>query len=136
MPDSNSRLVYSTDGGRPRDPRPRKTTTAASARPVDPQDGYVRVRREKKGRGGKTVTVDIPEFAFDPDPVSIKVCDSVVWRNSHTQPHTSTGEGADGWTTGNLAAGEESDPVTFSEAGTRTYICALHPFMTGTVEVS
>jgi len=85
---------------------------------------------------GETVTVDIPEFAFDPDPVSIKVCDSVVWRNSHTQPHTSTGEGADGWTTGNLAAGEESDPVTFSEAGTRTYICALHPFMTGTVEVS
>ncbi len=57
MPDSNSRLVYSTDGGRIREPQPRKPSAAAPARPPDPRDGYVRVRREKKGRGGKTVTV-------------------------------------------------------------------------------
>ncbi len=55
MPDSNSRLVYSTDGGRvipPSSPRP----AASPARGV-PNDGVVRIRRETKGRGGKTVTV-------------------------------------------------------------------------------
>ncbi len=45
----NSRLVYSTDGGRI---QPR----AAEAGPP-PGDGIVRIRCESKGRGGKAVTV-------------------------------------------------------------------------------
>lgn len=84
---------------------------------------------------GETVEVDIPEFAFDPDPVTVELCDSVVWVNTHTQAHTSSGDGG-AWNTGNIAPDEQSEPVLFDEAGTRTYICALHPFMTGTVEVS
>ena len=84
----------------------------------------------------ETVTVEIPEFAFAPDPVEISACDSVVWENTHTQAHTSTGNGDQQWSTGNIAAGATSEPVTFEEPGERTYICALHPFMTGTVLVS
>ncbi|MGH9084520.1 MAG: cupredoxin domain-containing protein [Acidimicrobiales bacterium] len=84
----------------------------------------------------ETVTVQIPEFAFAPDPVEISACDSVVWENTHTQAHTSTGQGAQQWSTGNIAAGATSDPVTFEAPGELTYICALHPFMTGTVLVS
>lgn len=57
MPDNNSRLVYSTDGGRVRVDRPTAPLPSAAARPSDPDDGFVRLRREKKGRGGKTVTV-------------------------------------------------------------------------------
>ncbi|MDP1820633.1 MAG: hypothetical protein Q8K58_12200 [Acidimicrobiales bacterium] len=85
---------------------------------------------------GETVTVDIPEFMFDPDPVTVGVCDSVVWSNSHSQAHTSTGQGDKTWSTGNIQAGEMSEPVLFDAAGELTYICALHPFMKGTVEVS
>ncbi len=61
MPDPDSRLVYSTDGGRvgekskSRPVRPRVSQTPAP-RPL-PADGVVRIQREKKGRGGKTVTV-------------------------------------------------------------------------------
>ena len=84
----------------------------------------------------ETVTVEIPEFAFAPDPVEISACDSVVWENTHTQAHTSTGNGDQQWSTGNIATGATSDPVTFEEPGELTYICALHPFMTGTVLVS
>ena len=52
---SNSRLVYSTDGGdRRRDERSRRP---ASAGPQLPSDGVVRVFRERGGRGGKIVTV-------------------------------------------------------------------------------
>lgn len=64
MPDSNSRLVYSTDGsgsGGPVGPKPsraRKPEAARlSARPALPEDGVVRLLRETKGRGGKTVTI-------------------------------------------------------------------------------
>jgi len=48
---SNSRLVYSTDDG---DARRRAPETAA---PSAPNDGIVRVSREKGGRRGKTVTI-------------------------------------------------------------------------------
>lgn len=85
---------------------------------------------------GTTITVEIPEFAFDPTPVEIDACDSVVWSNTHDQAHTSTGKGDQAWSTGNLAPGAASDPVRFEEAGTFAYICALHPFMEGTVAVA
>ena len=48
MSDRDSRIVYSTGIG-----RVAPATERASARP---SDGVVRVRREKQGRGGKTVT--------------------------------------------------------------------------------
>lgn len=84
---------------------------------------------------GETVTVAIPDFAYAPDPVVIERCDAVVWVNDHAQAHTSTGNGDQLWVTGGLAPGDRSDPVPFGTAGTFTYFCSFHPFMTGTVEV-
>lgn len=61
----SSRLVYSTDGtstggtgaGRARPPSPpRQRATPKQAAPPTPNNGFVRIKREKKGRGGKTVT--------------------------------------------------------------------------------
>ncbi len=57
----NSRLVYSTDSGRvkpPLAPHNRKVEPPpAPKRPgPPPDDGIVRVQRDKKGRGGKTAT--------------------------------------------------------------------------------
>lgn len=88
------------------------------------------------GEDGDTVVVEIPAFEFDPEPVAVQACDSVAWANAHDQPHTSTGDGPQRWTTGNLAPGDRSEPVRFEAPGTYSYLCALHPFMTGTVEVS
>ena len=62
-PGDNSRLVYSTDGGRVKpqlSPHNRKVEApnmAGPARPgAPPDDGVVRVQRDRKGRGGKTAT--------------------------------------------------------------------------------
>ena len=52
---SESRLVYSTDGGRVRQPDERPNRPAA--KPAPPRDGVIRVFRERGGRGGKVVTV-------------------------------------------------------------------------------
>ena len=58
MKDKNSRLVYSSDQGRicPDCGKPAPACTCARRREL-PGDGVVRIRRESKGRGGKTVTV-------------------------------------------------------------------------------
>ena len=56
---TNSRLVYSSATGRIC-PECGRSTTACSCRKKSSQptgDGVVRIRRESKGRGGKTVTV-------------------------------------------------------------------------------
>jgi translation initiation factor 1 len=59
----NSRLVYSSDGGRvdqPKPPRPspkQPQRREARPKPALPEDGVVRIFREKGQRGGKTVTV-------------------------------------------------------------------------------
>ena len=57
---SDSRLVYSTDGGRVKhaDERaPAKRGARPSTGPDVPNDGVVRLFRERGGRGGKVVTV-------------------------------------------------------------------------------
>jgi translation initiation factor 1 len=57
------RLVYSSDSGRaggpakPPQKQPSKPAAKASAATSAPDDGIVRIFREKGGRGGKTVTV-------------------------------------------------------------------------------
>jgi len=55
----NSRLVYSSDQGRicPGCSQPVAACRCNKAAPTPTGDGIVRVRREVKGRGGKTVTV-------------------------------------------------------------------------------
>ncbi|MDY7220493.1 translation initiation factor Sui1 [Denitrificimonas sp. JX-1] len=52
-----SGLVYSTDSGRhcPECEQP-QTACICAEQPVNTGDGVARVRRESKGRGGKTVT--------------------------------------------------------------------------------
>lgn len=57
----DSRLVYSTDGGRVRPPKDEKPPKlrhrqAPPARPQVPDDGIVRIMRDSRGRGGKTAT--------------------------------------------------------------------------------
>ncbi|MCC7366186.1 MAG: stress response translation initiation inhibitor YciH [Dehalococcoidia bacterium] len=64
MPEPNSRLVYSTDGGRvkPGGLQPHNRRVEPPAKPQQgggqrpPADGIVRIARDRKGRGGKTAT--------------------------------------------------------------------------------
>jgi len=55
----NSRLVYSTEGGRVKDAAPRRPSEPPEASKTSntPHDGIVRIFRERGGRGGRVVTV-------------------------------------------------------------------------------
>lgn len=59
----NSRLVYSTDGGRVKPPLTPHNRKVDAPRPAPapkpggpPDDGIVRISRDRKARGGKTAT--------------------------------------------------------------------------------
>lgn len=64
-------LVYSTDAGRmcPACRQPVAACTCRSAAPVPAGDGVVRVSRESKGRGGKTVTL-VKGLALDAEALA------------------------------------------------------------------
>jgi plastocyanin len=85
------------------------------------------------GEAVRAAKVEIVDFAYDPDPVTIQVGGKVIWANRDSAPHTATAE--DGtFDTGTIEEGKIKSE-TFKESGTYAYICQIHPTMHGTVEV-
>lgn len=76
--------------------------------------------------------VGIADFKFAAATVNVQVGGSVVWTNNDAQQHTATSSG--NFDAGAIQPGK-SATVEFPTAGTFTYICSFHPFMTGTVVV-
>ena len=79
-------------------------------------------------------SVAISGMQFQPTTIKVKSGESVTWVNNSAMPHTVTGANGSGLasqTMGNGGAFEH----TFTEPGTYSYVCALHPSMTGTVIV-
>jgi plastocyanin len=65
--------------------------------------------------------------------VTIEEGGKVIWQNEDSAPHTATADDGS-FDTGTLEEGKLKSE-TFKEAGTFTYICSVHPYMHGTVEV-
>jgi plastocyanin len=72
--------------------------------------------------------------SFNPNPTTMKVGQSVAWKNTDTIAHDATQDAAK-FDTGTLNAGATSTAVTMSTAGTFTYHCSIHPGMIGTITV-
>jgi plastocyanin len=91
--------------------------------------------------GSQSKTTD----AFSPNPVNVKVGDTVTWTNDDTQPHTVTsGDGKTAKPDGKFNSSPNFQPlltpkqtftVKFNQTGDYPYFCMLHPNMLGTVVV-
>ncbi|NOX22537.1 MAG: hypothetical protein GXP36_05495 [Actinobacteria bacterium] len=79
--------------------------------------------------------VQIVNFAFNEPAITVKVGDTVTWTNEENgiQHTTTADEGL--WSSGSLDSGDVFE-FTFSEPGTYTYLCTIHPSMTGTITVT
>lgn len=77
--------------------------------------------------------VEIVEFTYDPDPVTIEAGGKVNWINRDAAPHTATADDGS-FDTGTLEMGKLKSE-NFKEAGSYPYFCEIHPDMRGTVEV-
>lgn len=85
------------------------------------------------GDAARSAKVEIEDFAYDPDPVTIEEGGKVTWINRDSVPHTATAEDGS-FDTGTLAEGKIGSE-SFKEPGTYAYTCTIHPEMEGTVEV-
>ena len=90
---------------------------------------------------------EMGDNAFDPNPINIKVGDTVTWINDDVATHTVTSDsGSDEdndtkstngetFDSGFLSQGQTFEH-TFKKAGNYGYFCTLHPSMTGEVKVN
>ena len=85
------------------------------------------------GDAVRSAKVEIVDFAYDPDPITVEEGGKVTWINRDSDPHTATAEDGS-FDTGTLDEGKLKSE-TFKEPGSYAYICSIHPDMTGTVEV-
>lgn len=78
-------------------------------------------------------TVTIASFAFAPRVDTVAVGGTVTWTNGDQAPHTATSSAVpELWDSGTLATGE-SFARQFPAAGSFSYLCTIHPSMTGTI---
>jgi manganese oxidase len=86
------------------------------------------------GAQGKTTTVSIKNFAFNPPNATVAPGTTVTWVNNDQTAHTATAnDGA--FDSGTLQPGQ-SYSFKFDKPGTYAYHCEIHPYMTATVTVS
>jgi plastocyanin len=81
---------------------------------------------------GTVANINIVNFAFSPNTVSIKVNDSVTWTWVGS-PHSTTSD-TGLWDSGVLETGATFSHK-FTSAGSFPFHCNVHPFMTGTIGV-
>ena len=80
-----------------------------------------------------TVDVEIAKFAYGPKEMTIAPGTKIVWTNHDETPHTVTSNDKSF-----ASKGLDTDDTfehTFTSEGDFSYICTVHPFMTGVVHV-
>ena len=80
------------------------------------------------------VAVDIADFAFDPNPVSVPVGGAITWTNRDGLAHSVRSD--DGALASSPIDQGQTYTATFAAAGEIAYYCGIHPSMTGTVTVT
>ena len=80
-----------------------------------------------------TVDLNIAKFAFAPKEITIAPGIKIIWTNRDETPHTVTSNDKSF-----ASKGLDTDDKfehTFASEGDFSYICTVHPFMTGVVHV-
>ncbi len=84
-------------------------------------------------RSGSDARINIDNFKFGPDKVSVSKGTSVTWTNQDDIPHsivlTAIGVRS------KVLDSDKAFTYEFNQAGTFAYICGLHPFMRGQIVV-
>ena len=84
-------------------------------------------------RTAKTHTVTITGNKYSPASLTIKVGDTVVWKNDDDKDHTVNGDDKS-LRSDNISPGDDFEH-TFAKAGTFKYACKYHPREKGTITV-
>jgi plastocyanin len=83
---------------------------------------------------GKQNRIEIKDFAFNPQTLTVKSGEKVTWINRDEEPHTVVSVEKQFKKSTALDTDQEFT-ITAGAPGTYTYFCSVHPKMTGTIIV-
>lgn len=96
--------------------------------------GLARGRDDDGGEAAGPGAVEIANFAFGPEALTVSVGATVTWTNTADTTHTVTGNDGETLASEDLNA-DDTYEKTFDAAGSFEYICKFHPDMSGTITV-
>jgi plastocyanin len=123
----------SADKAKPNNSDKGDTGQESAPVPAQPQPAVPESSPAGKARASASATVTMGDFFFSPASVSIAVGDTVTWRNTGQAPHNATADDGS-FKTPTINQGQ-STSHRFTQAGSFSYICTIHPQMKGTVRV-
>src|SRR5258707_4478238 len=82
----------------------------------------------------KESKIEIKDFAFNPQTITVKAGEKVTWINRDEEPHTVVSVEKQFKKSTALDTDQEVT-ITAGAPGTYTYFCSVHPKMTGTIVV-
>lgn len=78
--------------------------------------------------------IEIKDFAFNPQTVTVKSGEKITWINRDEEPHTVVSVEKQ-WKKSTALDTDQEFTITVGAPGTYTYFCSVHPKMTGTIVV-
>ena len=78
--------------------------------------------------------IEIKDFAFNPQNITVKSGDKITWINRDEEPHTVVSVGKKFQRSPGLDTDQEFSIIA-GAPGTYEYFCSVHPKMTGTIVV-
>ena len=87
-----------------------------------------------EGIGASGNRIEIKDFAFNPQTITVKSGDKITWINRDEEPHTIVSVEKQFKKSSALDTDQEFT-ITAGAPGTYTYFCSVHPKMTGTIVI-
>lgn len=84
--------------------------------------------------GANETKIEIKDFAFNPQTITVKSGDKITWINHDEEPHTVVSVEKQFKKSSALDT-DQQFTVTAGAPGTYSYYCSVHPKMTGTIIV-
>ena len=90
--------------------------------------------KDADSTGTKQNKIEIKDFAFNPQTLTVKSGEKITWINRDEEPHTVVSVEKQFKKSTALDTDQEFT-ITAGAPGTYTYFCSVHPKMTGTIVV-
>jgi plastocyanin len=90
--------------------------------------------KDTNSTSNKQNKIEIKDFAFNPQTLTVKSGETITWINRDEEPHTVVSVQKQ-FKKSTALDTDETFTITAGTPGTYTYFCSVHPKMTGTIVV-
>jgi plastocyanin len=109
------------------------STTSSSSSTASTTSGSTAAGGSQSSAAASGTTITIQNFKFDPTPLTVKAGDTITVTNQDGTDHELKADDGS-FDAGRFATGSKT--FTASKAGTFSYHCDVHTYMTGVLQVT